>query len=52
VWIERLDVAGFKQLRGAFAFGTGLTVVHGPNEAGKSALQDATLRALFGFTDA
>ncbi len=50
MWIEHLDVAGFKQLHGVFAFGPGLTVVHGPNEAGKSALQDATLRALFGFT--
>lgn len=50
MWIERLDIAGFKQLRGAFAFGPGLTVVHGPNEAGKSALQEAILRALFGFT--
>ena len=50
MWIEHLDVAGFKQLHGVFAFGRGLTVVHGPNEAGKSALQDAMLRALFGFT--
>ena len=45
MWIEHLDVAGFRQLHGVFAFGRGLTVVHGPNEAGKSALQDATLRA-------
>ena len=34
----------------AYTFGPGLTVVHGPNEAGKTGLQDAVVRALFGFS--
>jgi len=50
VWIEELDIAGFKQLRGTLTFGPGLTVVHGPNEAGKTTLHDAVLRSLFGFS--
>ncbi len=36
MWIERLDIQGFKQLAGSCTFGPGLTVLHGPNEAGKT----------------
>jgi DNA repair exonuclease SbcCD ATPase subunit len=51
MWIEQLDVKGFKRLdRRAYRFGRGLTVVWGPNEAGKSSLREAVVRALFGFS--
>jgi hypothetical protein len=50
VWIEALDIRGFKRLRGGFRFDKGLTVVVGPNESGKSSLHEALIRALFGFS--
>lgn len=49
MWVERLHVRGFRRLRGAFAFDKGLTLVIGDNEAGKSSLHQAVIRALFGF---
>lgn len=50
MWIEALEIGGFMQLRGRFTFARELTVIYGPNEAGKSALQDAVLRSWFGFS--
>jgi DNA repair exonuclease SbcCD ATPase subunit len=50
MWIERLDVRGFRHLRGGFTLARGLTVVTGPNEAGKSTLHELLMRILFGFS--
>lgn len=50
MWIEELDIRGFKRLRGIYRFAKGLTLVTGGNEAGKSTLHEALIRALFGFT--
>lgn len=49
MWVEQLHVRGFRRLRGAFRFDKGLTLVVGDNEAGKSTLHEALIRALFGF---
>jgi predicted ATP-dependent endonuclease of OLD family len=49
VWIEQLDVRGFRRLRGTFRFDKGLTIVVGDNESGKSSLHEALIRTLFGF---
>lgn len=49
MWVEQLDVRGFRRLRGTFTFDKGLTLVVGDNEAGKSTLHEALIRALFGF---
>jgi uncharacterized protein YhaN len=48
--VERLRIRGYRRLRGDHAFAPGLTLVTGPNEAGKSTLHDAVLRSLFGFS--
>lgn len=50
MWIERLDIRGFKRLQGVFEFSPRLTVIDGGNEAGKSSMHDAVTRALFGFS--
>ena len=50
MWIERVDIDGFGRLTGAFVFGPGLTLVSGPNEAGKTTLQEALIRTMFGFS--
>src|SRR5215211_1130591 len=50
MWDERLDVRGFRRLRGVFEFSPHLTVIDGGNEAGKSSMHDALTRALFGFS--
>lgn len=50
MWVEQLDVRGFRRLRGTFTFDKGLTLVVGDNEAGKSTLHEALIRALFGFS--
>ncbi len=50
VRVERLDISGYRRLRGRYEFAPGLTLVTGPNEAGKSTLHDALLRSLFGFS--
>jgi DNA repair protein SbcC/Rad50 len=50
VWIERVAIDGFRRLHGTFEFSPGLTVVVGPNEAGKSSLHESLLRALHGFS--
>ncbi|MGE5282731.1 MAG: AAA family ATPase [Chloroflexota bacterium] len=50
MWVESLDVRGFKHLRGNFALSPQLTVVLGRNEAGKSTMHEALLRTLFGFS--
>ena len=48
--IEAVHLHGFGRLAGReFRFGPGLTVVHGPNEAGKSTLHAALSAALFGL---
>ena len=49
MWVEELDIRGFKHLAGELRFDEGLNLVLGPNEAGKSTLHDAILRALYGF---
>jgi DNA repair exonuclease SbcCD ATPase subunit len=48
--VERLDIRGYRRLRGSYEFAAGLTLVVGPNEAGKSTLHDAVVRSLFGFS--
>jgi DNA repair exonuclease SbcCD ATPase subunit len=50
VWVEELDVRGFKHLSGVKRFDQGLNLVLGPNESGKSTLHDAILRSTYGFT--
>jgi DNA repair exonuclease SbcCD ATPase subunit len=50
VWIEHLDIRGFKRLQGEFDFSPQLTIVAGANEAGKSTMHEALLRTLFGFS--
>lgn len=48
--LERLDIRGYRRLRGSYELAPGLTLVTGPNEAGKSTLHDALIHALFGFS--
>lgn len=48
--LERLDIRGYRRLRGSYELAPGLTLVTGANEAGKSTLHDAILHALFGFS--
>jgi DNA repair exonuclease SbcCD ATPase subunit len=46
---RELTVEGYRRLGACkWAFGPGLNVVRGPNEAGKSTLQDALVTAMFG----
>ena len=52
MWIERLHVQGFRGLEGEWEFARGLNLVFGVDEAGKSSMQDALIRALFGFSAA
>jgi DNA repair exonuclease SbcCD ATPase subunit len=52
VWIDRLEIEGFRRLSGDFRFSPSLTVVVGDNEAGKSSLHEALVRAVFGFSAA
>jgi len=50
VHLESLKLHGFGRLTGrSFRFSPGLTVVHGPNEAGKSTLHAAVSASLFGL---
>lgn len=49
MWVERIQVAGFKRLDGVFEFDSALTLVLGPNEAGKSSLGEALVRSIWGF---
>jgi uncharacterized protein YhaN len=50
VHVESVHLHGFGRLAGRdFRFGPGLTIVHGPNEAGKSTLHAALSAALFGL---
>jgi len=52
VRLERLVIAGFGRLRDlSLKFGDGLTVVYGPNEAGKSTIVECIIRMLFGFPE-
>lgn len=51
--LERLVIAGFGRLRDlSLKFGDGLTVVYGPNEAGKTTIVECIVRMLFGFPEA
>jgi DNA repair exonuclease SbcCD ATPase subunit len=50
VWVERIVIEGFRRLHGTFEFSPSLTVVVGPNEAGKSSLHEALVRALHGYS--
>jgi uncharacterized protein YhaN len=48
---DRLTVTGFGKLAGReLRFGPGLTIVHGPNESGKSTAHAALRAGLFGLT--
>ena len=48
--LTRIQVDGFGVLRGTdLRFGKGMNLVIGPNEAGKSTLQEAILTGLYGF---
>ncbi|WDT94007.1 AAA family ATPase [Thermoleophilum album] len=44
-----VECEGFGRLHGRFEFAPGLTVVTGPNEAGKSTLHELLYRLLYGF---
>jgi DNA repair exonuclease SbcCD ATPase subunit len=48
--IDELKIRGYRRLHGTFMFASGLTLVSGPNEAGKSTLHDALIRSMFGFS--
>jgi DNA repair protein SbcC/Rad50 len=50
MWVERIVIEGFRGLQGTFSFVPGLTVVVGPNEAGKSSLHEALVRLFCGFS--
>jgi DNA repair exonuclease SbcCD ATPase subunit len=50
MWIERLEIQGFRALTGSFVFSPRLNLVVGDNEAGKSTLYDALIRSMYGFT--
>ena len=46
--LERLEVRDFRGIRAAtIEFGPGVTVLHGPNELGKSTFVEAIHAALF-----
>ena len=48
--LRSLDLAGFGRLANAhFSFADGLTVVYGPNEAGKSTVAAAIVASLYGI---
>ena len=48
--LDRVDIRGYRRLHGTYELAPGLTLVTGPNEAGKSTLHDALVRSLFGFS--
>ena len=48
--LDRLQIRGYRRLNGNYEFDPALTLVTGPNEAGKSTLHDAVIHALFGFS--
>ena len=50
MWIDRVEVGGFRGLSGLFDFTPSLNIVVGDNEAGKSSLHDALVRLLYGFS--
>ncbi len=50
MWVERLEIRGYKRLSGEFDFDRRLSIICGVNEAGKSSMHDAVVRALFGFS--
>ncbi|HXW76089.1 MAG TPA: AAA family ATPase, partial [Candidatus Eremiobacteraceae bacterium] len=51
--LVRLHIEGFGRLADiTLDFGDGLTVIAGPNEAGKSTVRECLLRTLFGFPEA
>ena len=51
--IERLQLGGFGRFAAPveWTFGPGLNVIQGPNESGKSTMQESILAILFGFED-
>jgi hypothetical protein len=48
--VESVHIVGYQQLAGTYELALGLTVVTGANEAGKSALHEALVHSLFGFS--
>jgi DNA repair exonuclease SbcCD ATPase subunit len=48
--VDELKIRGYRRLHDTFMFASGLTLVSGPNEAGKSTLHDALIRSMFGFS--
>ncbi|MBV8282632.1 MAG: AAA family ATPase [Candidatus Eremiobacteraeota bacterium] len=46
------DIGGFGCLvKQRFTFGEGLTIIHGPNESGKTTLTECIVRLLFGYPE-
>lgn len=52
MWVEQIDIRGFRRLSTTVELSRGLNLVHGKNEAGKSTLFDALVCGLFGFSRA
>lgn len=52
MWVEQIDVRGFRRLSTMVELSPGLNLVYGKNEAGKSTLFDALVCGLFGFSRA
>lgn len=50
--LKRLEINGFgKLVKQVYEFSSGLNIIYGRNEAGKSTLQRSILAALYGFFD-
>ncbi len=50
MWVEQIDVRGFRRLRTTVDLSRALNLVYGKNEAGKTTLFDALVCGLFGFS--
>ncbi len=52
MWVEQIDIRGFRRLSTTVELARGLNLVYGKNEAGKTTLFDALVCGLFGFSRA
>jgi len=52
MWVEQIDIRGFRRLSTTIELSRGLNLVYGKNEAGKTTLFDALVCGLFGFSRA
>ncbi len=52
MWVEQIDIRGFRRLSTTVELSRGLNLVYGKNEAGKTTLFDALVCGLFGFSRA